>query len=185
MKGLIFGTTNEGKLAEARDILDVSVIGLALDVDEIQSLDNREVAVKKAQAYFQKAKKPLFIEDVSLIFAEFSLLPGTYIDAFSKALGNNGLAELLKGRKNRSATAITTIVYIYGTNKYEVFEGVVKGTVAKTPRGDGFGWDPIFIPNGQTKTFGEMDLKTKNKYSMRKKALRKFKKWLSSSDKSD
>lgn len=175
---IIFGTTNEGKLSEARNILEIEVEGLALEVDEIQSLDGKEVAIKKAKEYFAKAKRPLFIEDVSLEFNALNSLPGVFIDYFMKAFGNEGVVDLMRGKNNRSARAITTLVYIWGSEEYQVFEGVTTGTISKKPKGEGFGWDPIFIPNGEKRTFGEMKVEEKNKYSMRAKALKKMKKWL-------
>lgn len=178
MKKLIFATKNDGKLAEAIEILGIEVVGDPLEIDEIQSLDPVEVATKKAKAYYVELKKPLFIEDVSLVFDALIRLPGTYINDFSKALGNDGLCKLI-GDGSRKAKAQTTIVHIDNDGNEHVFEGVVEGSIADSPRGDkGFGWDPIFIPDGDTRTFAEMDLDEKNNYSMRKIALTKFKKWL-------
>lgn len=176
MRKIYFATTNEGKLKEAGEILKLDVVGIPLEIDEIQSLDLKEVAVKKARAYFKEIKKPLFVEDVGLSFEALGGLPGAYINDFSKALGNGGLVKLIKDEKNRNASAKVVVVYIDKNSKEHVFEGEVKGTISKKPRGDnGFGWDAIFIPKGSKKTFGEMSLKEKNKYSMRKKALEKFK----------
>lgn len=178
MQKLIFATGNKGKLAETKSILGFAVEGVSLDIDEVQSLDPVEVAVKKAKAYFFKLKKPVFVEDVSLIFKALGSLPGPYIDSFSKELGNEGMIELLNG-KTREGTAQTTIVFVDKKGKEHIFKGLIKGRISRKPKGDnGFGWDPIFIPKGSTKTFAEMELKEKNKYSMRKKALQKFKKWL-------
>lgn len=177
MKKIIFGTTNENKLSEARSILGEKVEGVALEADEVQSLDNREVAVKKAIAYYKQTKKPLFVEDVSLCIDALNGLPGTYIDAFVKTLGPSGIANLLKN-KNKKAKAITTIVYIWGKDRFKIFEGVVEGKISDKPRGKGFGWDPIFIPNKQNKTFAEMQLSEKNNYSMRSRALNKLAEFL-------
>lgn len=179
IKTLTFGTTNEGKLAEAREILGVEVEGVGIDVNEIQSLDPEAVAIDKAQRYFEKHANPLFIEDVSLTFHGLGQLPGTFIDYFSKSLGNEGLTNLLTNIEDKSATAQTTIVYIENIDNYHVFKGSIKGRIADSPRGDqGFGWDPIFIPESESKTFAEIESSEKNKYSMRKLALEEFKKWL-------
>ncbi len=176
MPRVYFATTNEGKLAEAREILGMEVVGTPLEIDEIQSLDPVEVAVKKARTYFQRLKKPIFVEDGSLFFESLNKLPGVYIDSFSKSLGNDGLAKLAGGSR---AVAQVTVVYIDKKDVENVFIGKVKGKIANRPRGEkGFGWDPIFIPEGSRKTFAEMEMAEKNKYSMRKKALLKFKRWL-------
>jgi len=175
---IYFATTNGGKLKEARAILGVEVVGTPLQIDEIQSLDPVEVATKKARSYWSSLKKPLFVEDVALFIDAINGLPGTYIDAFMKALGNEGILEMLKGYKLRTATAQTTIVYVDGKGTEHFFVGKTAGSIALKPRGGGFGWDPIFIPRGSKKTFGEMDLDEKNKFSMRARALLKFKKSL-------
>jgi XTP/dITP diphosphohydrolase len=178
MKKVFFATTNEGKLKEAREILGIEVIGTPLEIDEIQSLDPLEVAVKKAKEYYQKLKKPIFIEDISFSFSALKGLPGTYINDFLKLLGNEGLIDLLKTKKDRSAFVQATVVYVNEKGKKNIFTGKVEGKISGRPRGEGFGWDPIFIPDGETRTFGEMDLSEKNKYSMRAKALGKLKEWL-------
>jgi non-canonical purine NTP pyrophosphatase (RdgB/HAM1 family) len=174
---LIFATTNQNKIREAESILGVKISGLGLDVDEVQSLDPKEVAIKKGRAYFEKIKKPVFVEDTSLKLQALKDLPGPYIDSFMSTLGNEGILELLKG-KNNKAIAEVHIVYVDSECEY-VFKGRTTGTIAKSPIGDnGFGWDPIFIPGKQKKTFAQMELKEKNKYSPRRKAIKKFRLWL-------
>lgn len=177
---IAFATTNEGKLKEARELLGIEVEGSGLEIDEIQSLDKSIVAEKKARAYYDKLQKPILVEDVSLEIEALNNLPGTYINDFSKALGNEGICELLKDKENRNATAYTTLVFIDEKGDSHEFVGEVKGKVSLHPRGaDGFGWDPIFIPDGETRTFAEIKAEEKNKYSMRAKAFEKFKAWLS------
>ncbi len=176
---LLFTTTNENKLKEAQTILNIPLEGISLEIDEIQSLDPNKVITQKAIAYFQQIGKPLFVEDNSLTFEALNTLPGTYINDFSKALGNDGLIRLIENYSNRNATATVVIGYIQNFSNIQIFTGTVTGTITSEPRGDqGFGWDPIFIPNGESKTFGEMSLDEKNKYSMRTIALNKFKDWL-------
>ncbi len=180
IKSAIFASSNKNKLREIEEILGIKIEGTSLEIDEIQSLDSDLVAIKKAEAYFDAIKKPLFVEDTSLSFKGLNGLPGTYINDFSKALGNDGLVGLLKGVKDRSAEARVTLVYKENKNSHKVFEGIVKGVISKSPKGEnGFGWDAIFIPNGAKKTFGQMSLDEKNGFSMRTKALLLFKKWLS------
>ena len=177
---IFFATTNEGKIREAQEILGIKVNGTPLEIEEIQSLDPLKVALAKAKAYFDALKKPVFIEDTSLSFEGLNGLPGPYISDMAKALGNRGLAELLKG-KNRKAQAQVTVVFVDAKGREHTFIGVTEGTIAASPRGEGgFGWDPIFIPEGEERTFGEMSLEEKNKYSMRAKPLIAFREWLSS-----
>lgn len=179
-KILYFATTNEGKIKEAQAILsDFKIHGCGFEIEEIQSLDETKVAVRKAQDYNSALEKPVFVEDLGLFFKYLNGLPGTYINDFLKVLGNDGLARLIPSHQDRSAKVVTAIVFCWGKDKYKVFKGEVKGTVSSVPMGnEGFGWDPIFIPQGQTRTFGQMSLGEKNKYSMRAIALGKFAKWL-------
>ncbi|MCK9368634.1 RdgB/HAM1 family non-canonical purine NTP pyrophosphatase [Candidatus Dojkabacteria bacterium] len=178
-KAIYFGTTSEGKLSEARSIFKCEIIGTPLKIDEIQSLDVVDVATKKARGYFKELNKPVFIEDVGLFFEELNGLPGAYINDFYDALGNQGLIDLLKGRKNRKALAKTVIVFIDESGIEHVFEGEISGRISENILGEkGWGWDPIFIPDGSDKTFAQMPLQEKNKYSMRAQAMEKFKKYL-------
>lgn len=179
MKKIYFATTNVNKITEASELLGKPVAGYGLAVDEIQSLKSEEVVTKKALAYFAHVKKPIFVEDTCLSFKALNGLPGTYINDFWDSLGNIGLCKLLDNFSDRSAEAKVTIAFIKAEDKIHLFEGVVKGTIAKKPVGDkGFGWDAIFTPEGAKKTFGQMELAEKNKYSMRALAFEKFRRWL-------
>lgn len=178
MGKIYFATTNTEKLKEAREILKMDVEGIPLEIDEIQSMDPVEVAVKKAREYYKSLKKPIFVEDVSVFIKAFNGLPGPFIDTFMKTLGNDGIVKLMKGRKDRSLAAQATVVYMDSLGKEHVFIGKVNGTIPEKPKGKGFGWNPIFIPKGDTKTFAEMTLEEKFKFSMRAKALNKLKDFL-------
>lgn len=175
---LLFVTTNQGKLREAREVLGVDIESLDLKVDEVQTLDPIECTQKKAEAAYAKVKKPLFVEDVALFFDAWNGLPGVFIDYFMKTLDNRGIIKLLKGEKNRTAKAQTTLCYFDGKDKITAV-GVTEGTISLTPKGkNGFGWDPIFIPKGFTKTYAQLSDQEKNKVSMRRIALLKLRKML-------
>lgn len=175
MKKIIFATTNENKIREASEILGIKVEPKNLEVDEIQTLDPLECVKKKAEVAYRLAKIPILVEDTSLFFSAWGELPGVFIDYFMKSLGNDGILTLLSSERNRSATAQTSLCYFNG-KKSIITAGKVKGIIAKKIRGDGgFGWDPIFIPEGNGKTFAEMTEREKNSLSMRKIALEKLK----------
>ena len=177
-KSIIFATGNKDKLRETQSILDMPVEGTSLEVDEIQSLDPIKVAVAKARAYYKELKKPIFVEDSSASFKAIEPLPGPYLKDFYYALGGERLCRLLDG-KSRDVIVKVIIVFINEKGREYIFESDVYGEIAEKPRGDkGWGWDPVFIPRGSDKTFGEMTEKEKSKYSMRKIALLKFKGWL-------
>lgn len=174
-----FATTNEGKLKEARSILGIEVIPAPLEIDEIQSMDTNLVAIKKARAYYEILKKPIVVEDFAFHFSALNGFPGPYISDLLKSIGNSGIIKILNAFSDRSAKGITTLVYIDKKGEEHIFLGEVNGKIALKEKGDkGFGWDPIFIPDGDTRTFGEMETEEKNKYSMRGIAFEKFKAWL-------
>jgi len=182
VNSIIFATGNKDKLREAEHILGIEVKGTELEVDEIQSLDPIKVVIRKARDYYKLLGKPVFVEDSTAIFKALNKLPGPYLKDFYESLGNEGITKLLDG-KDRTAEASTIVVYVDNFGKEHVFIGKLNGSIAKQPRGDkGWGWDPVFIPEGSSKTFGEMEESEKNKYSMRAKALKLFKKWLDSQE---
>ncbi|OGM74691.1 hypothetical protein A2382_03830 [Candidatus Woesebacteria bacterium RIFOXYB1_FULL_38_16] len=178
MRKVLFGTTNLNKVKEASEILGVDVGSVNFEIDEVQSLDPVIVATKKSRAYFEKTKRAVFVEDVSLSFDQLNGLPGTYINDFAKAIGNQGLIKCIGKNGARGAEAKVTIVYKDKAIE-KIFVGRVKGIIAKKEKGsNGFGWDSIFIPEGSKKTFAQMSLTEKNKYSMRAIAFKKFHNWL-------
>ena len=175
MKKIVFATTNENKISEASEILRIEIIPKELKIDEVQTLDPIECVKKKAEAAYRAGKTPILVEDTSLFFDAWGQLPGVFIDYFMKSLGNEGILRVLSGEKNRSARAQTSLCYFDG-KKAVVTKGEVKGKIAtKIKGGQGFGWDPIFIPQGKNKTFAEMPSEEKNSLSMRKIALEALK----------
>lgn len=179
MKRIVFATTNENKIREASEILRIQIIPKNLVIDEVQTLDPIECVNKKAKAAYKFLKTPILVEDTSLFFNAWGKLPGVFIDYFIESLGNEGILRLLSNEKDRSALAQTNLCYFDG-RKVVVASGKIKGAIATKIRGDrGFGWDPIFIPQGENKTFAEMASKEKNNLSMRRIALEMLKKKLS------
>jgi len=177
---IIFGTTNEGKLTEARQILEgIEIEGSALDFPEIQSMDLTEIALQKARNYFEELKQPVFVEDQGLYFKSLGGLPGPYIKDFLKSIGPKGLCKILDSFPSREVIAQTIIAYADQNGGIHIFDGKVQGTISKIPEGErGFGWDFIFIPKGEKRTFAQMTAEEKNTISMRAVALKKFKSWL-------
>lgn len=150
-----------------------------MDLLEIQSLDLSEIIEDKARRAFEIIKKPVLVEDVSLVFnALGNKLPGPLIKWFLHTLGNDGLCRLLNGYKDRSAVAEVQFG-LCNKDGIKVFSGIMKGVIAPEPRGStDFGWDPIFIPEGFTKTRGEMTEEEKHFVSMRRPALEDLAAWL-------
>ncbi|MCC7500808.1 non-canonical purine NTP pyrophosphatase [Candidatus Nomurabacteria bacterium] len=168
---LTFITGNAGKAKYLSDYFHMPVEHKKLDLIEIQSLDLKEVVEDKARRAYEIVKTPVLVEDVSLVFEELKALPGPLIKWFLETLGNEGLCKLVK--ENRVAHAEVMFAICDETGVH-TFSGSKKGTIAPSPRGEmGFGWDPIFIPDGYEKTWAEMSDDDKHATSMRKIALEK------------
>ncbi len=169
---LYFLTGNKDKLKEVQSILN-DVIALDVDVPEIQSLDAHEI-IRAKLAEAQKHHTGAFmVEDTSLYFEALNGLPGPLIKWFLKTIGSSGLYKLAVAYGNYAAVAKTIVGYSDAERNTYFFEGMIKGTIVP-PRGEGFGWDPIFQPDGYTKTFGELTREEKNAISMRKIAVEKL-----------
>ncbi len=116
----------------------------------------------------------MLFEDTSLYFQAWNDLPGALVRWFLDTIGCEGICKMMSIFDDRTAYA-ESVVGIFDGKKLITAEGRVKGTIPQKPRGDlGFGWDPIFIPNGQDKTYGEMTSEEKSIGSMRKIALEKL-----------
>lgn len=170
---MIFATSNHQKLKEFESILGIKLNHSDLDLDEIQSIDVEEVATHKAKQAYGILKEPVIVEDTGLYFEELNGLPGALIKFFVKKLTLEHICSLIK--ENRKATAVTCIAFFDGKD-LKIFKGETKGEISTEPRGaNGFGWDPIFIPEGYSQTFAEITSEEKEYKFMRKEAIKKLK----------
>jgi inosine triphosphate pyrophosphatase len=177
MKSLTFITGNLNKLKWTQRYIHIPLEHKKLDLVEIQSLDSRTVVEHKVKEAFSIVKNPVLVEDTSLIFNAWGNLPGTFVKYFVEELGNEGLCKLLTA-SDRSAIAKATYG-VFDGNKLFFFEGSIQGSIATMPIGnEGFGWNPIFIPNGCEKTYAEMTDEEIDQVSIRKIALEKMRKEL-------
>lgn len=175
---LHFVTSNENKIKEAKKILGIPIHVARLDLTEIQSLDPEEVVRFKVEAAYQQLKKPLIVEDVSFLVDAWSGFPGPFIKYLEKAGGNELFLRMMNGEKNREASAIATIGLHTG-DRILIFSGRVNGKIVESIRGvNGWGFDFIFQPEGEQRTFAEMTDGEKNKLSHRYLALMKLKEYL-------
>lgn len=174
LKEIHFATGNPGKLKELQDILPIPVYQIDLDLPEVQALAAEDVVEAKAREAYRQTGRPVLVEDTGLHFQAWDGLPGALIKWFLKTVGNEGLCRMLQGWENRAAAAATILGFFDG-NEFHSFAGEIKGRIVDMPRGDsGFGWDPIFQPQGWHKTFAEMTAEEKNAISMRKQAAEKL-----------
>jgi inosine triphosphate pyrophosphatase len=179
MAKVTFITGNQGKADFLAKFLDYPVAHFKLELEEIQALDLDEVVEHKVLQAYQAVEAPVIVEDVGLSFKVLGgRLPGAFTKWFLDEIGPEGLCRMLDGYKSREA--VGQICYGYYDGKHlHFFEGEIDGTIAESPKGKGgFGWDPIFIPRGSSKTLAEMDEKETERYSLRTTtvypALKKF-----------
>ncbi len=182
-KLIFFATGNLHKFSEARKILaeyEISVAMLKIKTLEIQADDIKEVAEASTLYIAREVNLPIIVEDAGLFVNALNGFPGPYSSYVYRKIGIEGILKLLEGVESRGAQ-FKSIVAFYDPNKkyLRCFEGIVEGVIARKPRGNsGFGFDPIFEPCERLgKTFGEMSLEEKNRFSHRAKALRKFAEW--------
>jgi XTP/dITP diphosphohydrolase len=153
MPKLYFVTSNRNKLREARKILGLPINQLKMKIVEPQLWSINEVSKEKAKQAYAAVKKPVFVEDTAIYIRGLKGFPGPFIYWVHRTIGNKGLLKLMKGVKDRKAEAKAVITY-YNGKAYKQFVGSVKGRIAKHERGGGWGFDPIFIPQGYSKTYG-------------------------------
>lgn len=178
MNEILFITGNSKKVEEVKAITGLNVIAKNLDIPEIQSLDVEEVAKAKALSAFNLTGQPVIVDDTGMSIESLGGLPGALVAWFLDTIGARGILNLLASEKNRKASVSTCIGYADESGA-SVFTGTIHGSISESFRGDGgFGYDPIFIPEGHDRTYAEMTGDEKNEISMRKIALLKFKEFI-------
>jgi XTP/dITP diphosphohydrolase len=189
---IIFATNNSHKLKEIShllgddfELLSLKDIHFTGDIPENQpTLEGN--ALDKAKFIVERFGKSCFADDTGLEVTALNGAPGVYSARYSGTIAEFGsevkrteaniikLLTNLKPYKDRSARFRTVIAFIHNGKEY-FFEGIVNGRIIEEKRGiDGFGYDPVFIPDGFNQTFAEMPLSEKNKISHRARAFAKF-----------
>ena len=170
MKKVTFITWNLKKAENLRKYLGMPIEYASVELDEIQSLDLREVTEHKARQAFWEIGSPVLVEDASLEFTELGRLPGTFIKFFVDEAWVEKLCKMIW--KNRGAIAKTTFCY-YDGNKISFFEWYLDGSIAPSPRWNNwFAWDQIFIPHWSDKTSAELDEYEYEKFYLQVKPIR-------------
>lgn len=183
---IFFATNNTSKFNEARRVLSrykIAIGMLRVKVIEVQSENLEEIAEMSAIYAFQQCHLPIIVEDAGLFIDALNGFPGPYTSYVYKTIGNEGLLKLMENVPNRKACFRSVVAYLSDELDTPVcFKGEVFGEITEEIRKgySGFGFDPVFKPFGCEKTFAEMSIDEKNKYSHRAKALRKFVKWYKS-----
>jgi non-canonical purine NTP pyrophosphatase (RdgB/HAM1 family) len=178
MKDITLITGNAGKVAELSRLLGVQVHNQKVELPEVQSTDAEVVSAAKAQAAYDILKRPVVVDDTGLFIHAWGELPGALIAWFLQNVGVEGVLKMLQGWDDRSAHAVTALGYC-DEHGVQVFVGRLDGTIADAVRGEnGFGYDPIFIPEGYDKTFAEFTGEEKDAISMRGQAARKLREYV-------
>jgi XTP/dITP diphosphohydrolase len=185
-KVVFFATGNINKFNEARSILsqhDIVVGMLRLKGDEIQSDSLKDIAQTSVINAFRRCRLPIFVEDAGLFIDALSGFPGPYAAYVYKTIHNSGILKLMENISDRQAKFQSVIAYCDDQTpcEPECFDGESKGGITLAERKEqgksGFGFDPIFQPEGSAKTFAEMTIEEKNGFSHRAMAIRNFAEW--------
>jgi XTP/dITP diphosphohydrolase len=180
---LIFASNNQHKLDEVSAILEptgveikgLSAIGFTREIEETGTTFHENAAIK-AKAIYDETGMDCFADDSGLEVEALNGEPGVYSARYAGQHGNHQannlkLLEALKSQTNRNA-CFKTVIALMIQGELHYFEGRVDGQITKEIIGEkGFGYDPVFVPNGYNKTFAEMPAEIKNSISHRKRAL--------------
>jgi len=186
---LVFATHNPGKLQEVREILapKYEVLGLTDLNDHEEIIEDADTlegnAIIKAETVWKRHGMNCFSDDTGLEIAALNGAPGVYSARYAGPQKNSEdnmdkVLHELKDKNDRSAQ-FRTVMALQWNGKTELFEGIVKGQIAEERSGSkGFGYDPVFIPEGYNISFAEMDAQLKNSMSHRGRAMEKLIKFL-------
>jgi XTP/dITP diphosphohydrolase len=179
---LVFATNNQNKVNEIRSILKepfhiITLKEAGIDIDIPEPHDTLPAnASEKSTTIHRITNKNCFSEDTGLEVFSLNGEPGVKSARYAGDGRNfqdniNLLIEKLKGKSDRTAQFRTVVSLIWNNQEF-LFTGICKGSIIEQQSGtEGFGYDPVFVPEGSNKTFAEMGIEEKNKYSHRKKAV--------------
>ena len=175
---VFFVSSNEHKFEEVQRILSNLGVNINLfktTLEEIQSSSLSKIAERKAIDAYTKVQKPVIIEDDGLFINSLDGFPGPYSSYVYDTIGNKGIIRLLENTELRDAKFTAIIAYCNGVDNVELFESSIPGKISSFIEKGGWGYDPIFIPNGESKTYANVT--NKDKLSHRSASLKKFSDW--------
>lgn len=169
---LLLVTGNAGKLAEARRLAGGELEAIELDLPEIQSLDIEWIVRHKARSAYAAVGRPLVVEETGLELAALNGFPGPLVRWMLEAMGAEAIARTALALGSPAARAVCVLAWTDG-ERIVLGRGEVAGTLVAPPRGEGgFGWDPVFVPAGETRTCAEMTAAEKDARAHRGHAWR-------------
>lgn len=193
MNKIFIATHNPKKLQELTQILGNSFELLSFRDIPVQEVEETEStlegnAILKAKFYFEQVKIPCIADDTGLEVEVLDGEPGVFSARYAGEPSDNqkNIQKLLLKLQGKNALDISqrkaqfkTVIAYFDGNNIQTFEGMIKGYIIQEPKGkQGFGYDPIFVPEGYNQTFAEMEPEQKNQISHRSIALQKLKKFL-------
>lgn len=172
---LTFVTGNKGKVHEASTALaplGIDVVARDLHPVEIQGETLLEISRAKCEVLVGRLEPPFLVDDGGLFVDALKGFPGVFSAHALKTIGVPGILRLMEGATDRRAH-FAAVVSLYDGKEVRSFAGRCDGQLATAPRstGHGFGFDPIFVPDGYSETFGQLDATVKNRISHRGRAL--------------
>lgn len=186
---VVLASHNQGKLKELKALVqpyDITVyssdaLGLPEPVEDGETFEQN--ALIKARSACKESHMIAIADDSGLMVDALDGAPGVYSARWAGAdrdfiLAMDKLLKLLKFSENRNAAFVSVIAVVLPSGEEYTFRGEIKGVITKEARGhEGFGYDPIFMPEGENRTFGEMLLSEKQQFSHRSKAFQKMMKY--------
>lgn len=184
MTKIYYATSNPTKYQEAKQFFKTDLPKLELeqyedDVPEIQTLNQEEIAVRKARKAWERLQAPVLAEDAGVYFTQYHEFPGTLTKFIYKALGMDGIFKLVE--TGDKAYFQLHLVYYYGKDQYKIFKGKTEGSLHKPEEfiaPESAPYDDIFVPEESKKTY--TDLRKENAlepFNFRVKALNQFAEW--------
>lgn len=174
-----FVTGNRNKLREAERILGFVPDSEDIDLPEIQSLDLLQVVDAKADEAWKRLGRPLVVEETGLELDAMNGFPGPLVKWMLEAVGPLGIAQTAHALQQPRVTARCLLLYVDGHRRI-LGEGATQGHLVLEPAGtDGFGWDPIFVPEGHSVTYAQLPGPDKDAIGHRGRAWRHLRRQLS------
>ena len=177
---LVLVTQNEHKLSELRPLFQefqIPFSNVSIEKHEVRSDDVEEISRVAAEYAFSSLGKPVVVDDTGLHIESLNGFPLSYPAFVLRTIGRRGILKLMDGIDNRDAVFITAVGYADGSVS-KTFLGTMPGKISHEEIGTaGFGYDPIFIPEGFERTYAQLEFSEKINVSHRTRAFRKFLIW--------
>ncbi len=172
LPAFVLVTGNANKLREAERILGFRPEALDIDLPEIQALDLEEVLRAKGEEAWARVGEPLVVEETGLELPALGGFPGPLVKWMLKAIGPEGIARTANALGDPRATARCALLF-RSAERTVVASGATSGRLVVEPRGhEGFGWDPVFVPEGFDVSYAELSAAQKDEHGHRGRAWR-------------